>query len=208
MSSASAEWRRFRARASKTPYGAEDACLNASPKPLSLRIGPGKPRRLLYLTKESFLRVWSSTMPFPDDLAVFCQAGLPSRATCNLLAHHVKWAGRPIYFIGDLDPLDLTIFTALRSGGPELRSRPSAVPVRYLGINDRWLQLCRKNLRPTIKGLEAITIKMGATEREHFDVMQRVLPALDRLIGPECLAILQSGRKLELEGAGHPGLYR
>ncbi|HZN91064.1 MAG TPA: hypothetical protein VFB81_00095 [Myxococcales bacterium] len=58
------------------------------------------------------------------------------------------------------------------------------------------------------KGLDVITIKMGATEREHFAVVKRVLPALDRLIGPECLALLESGRKLELEGAGHPGLYR
>src|SRR5262249_29199823 len=102
------EWRRFRAWASGTSYGAEDACLDAPPRPLSLTVGTKKPKRLLYFTKESFFRVWSSEAPLPDDLAVFRQGGLPSRASCDLLAHLARYAGRPIFFVGDLDPLDLT----------------------------------------------------------------------------------------------------
>src|SRR5262245_21543351 len=105
-SAAAAEWHRFRARASRTSYGADDACLDAPPRPLSLRVGPGKPRRLLYLTKDSFFRVWAGATHLPDDLAVFCQGGFPSRAACDLLARHARWARRPIFFVGDLDPLD------------------------------------------------------------------------------------------------------
>ena len=119
--------------------------------------------------------MWSSVTQFPDDLAVFCRGGFPSpsRASFELLTHHARWARRPIFFVGDLDPLDLTIFAALLSGGADLRPSPGTVPIRYLG------------------------------EREHLVVVKRVLPTLDQLIGPECLALLESGRKLELEGAGH-----
>src|SRR5262249_26105692 len=84
----------------------------------------------------------------------------------------------------------------------------SAVPVRYLGIDDRWLRLCRQNLHPTARGLDSITIQMVTAEQEHFRVVKRILPDLDRLIGSECLALLESGRKLELEGAVHPALNR
>jgi hypothetical protein len=186
-------WRRFRARALRTAYGREDACLDLPPAPLSIRIGPKKPKRLLYVTKESFVHFTS----FPDDVAVFNQSRFPSPATCELLVQLSRWARKPIWFVGDLDPLDLTKFWSIRN----------LVPIRYLGIDDRWLQLCRKHLQIQ-PGLNAITIKMGDTEREHFEVVKQLLPSLDRLIGPGCLDLLESGRKLELEGAGSPGLYK
>jgi hypothetical protein len=49
---------------------------------------------------------------------------------------------------------------------------------------------------------------MDDTEREHFTVVTHLVPDLKRLIGPKCFALLQSGRKLELEGAGIPHHFR
>lgn len=204
MIRATSEWRRFLARALKTRYGALEG-LDAPPGPLWLQTGPGKPRRLLYITKDTFPRIWSNATTLPDDLAMFWQWGFPSRASCDLLVRHAQEVGRPIYFIGDLDPLDLTRFADLRSRG---------VPVRYLGIDDRWLRLCREHVRSFGKGPDAhrgmrgITIEMDDTEREHFTVVTRLVPDVKRLIGSECFAFLQSGWKLELEGASHPGHFR
>lgn len=200
MVRATSEYRRFLARALKTRYGELDA-LDAPPEPLWLQTGPDKPKRLLYIAKKSFQRIWSHATPLPGDLAVFWQSTFASRASCDLLVRYAREVGKPIFFVGDLDPIGLTQFADLRSRG---------VPVRYLGIDDRWLRLCREYVRPlgSTKGLNTISIPMDDTEREHFTMVTRLVPDLKRLIGPECFAFLQSGRKLELEGAGIPHHFR
>lgn len=200
MIRATSEWRRFLARAAKTRYG-DEILAAAKPGPLWLQTGPQKPKRLLYVAKGAFAQNWSNATELPDDLAMFWQWGFPSRVSCDLLIRYAREVGRPIYFISDLDPLGMTRFADLRSRG---------VPVRYLGIDDRWLRLCRQYVRPfgTLKGLDSISLPMDDTEREHFAVVTRLVPNVERLIGPECFAFLQSGRKLELEGAGIPRHFR
>jgi hypothetical protein len=200
MIRATSEYRRFLARALKTRYGVVDA-LDAPPGPLWLQTGPDKPKRLLYIAKSSFQRILSNATSLPDDLAIFWQSTFASRTSCNVLIRYAREVRKPIFFVGDLDPIGLTQFADLRSRG---------VPIRYLGIDDRWLRLCREYVRPlgTHKGLNSISIPMDDTEREHFTVVTHLVPDLKRLIGPKCFALLQSGRKLELEGAGIPHHFR
>ena len=188
-------WRRFRRKAALTSYGREDACLSLPCAPLTMELGAKRPTRLLYCTKASFLRLWRSFETLPDELAVFAQGGIPSRHYCQALRMLTESYGLPLLFVGDLDPLDLTIFAALQSGTPELKgSSSTAVPAQYLGIDDRWLALCRRHATMRRMSLDAISIKMEGIEREHFEVVKQVVPDLERIIGPESLELLESGR--------------
>lgn len=202
MIESNAEWRRFVARAENTRYG-RGIGLGARPHPLFLQAGPGKPRRLLYFTKP-FLpsNLWRfSFTDLPADLAMFWQSWFPSRQSCDFLIRYAREVGRPIFFVGDLDPIGLTRFADLRSRG---------VPVKYLGIDDRWLQLCRKHVRPlgSTKGEKSISTPLDEDGLEHLALVNRLLPDLEKLIGPESSAFLQSGRRLELEGASAPANFR
>lgn len=206
--SGTTEWRRFRPRAARTRYGRNDACLEAPARPLSFVLGAKRPKRLLYITKESFLRMWSAVGRLPDEVALCCQEGIPSWTYCEALKQHSEWLKLPLLFVGDLDPLDLTIFATLVCGNPELRPSPSTAPsVRYLGINDSWLKLCRTNLSRQHRELRTVTIEMRKAEREHYEVVKRIFPRLEQLVGAECFRLLESGQKLELEGAANPGIY-
>lgn len=202
MIQANAEWRRFVARAENTRYG-RGIGLGARPGPLWLQTGPGKPRRLLYFTKRSLPQnLWAyASMDLPGDLAMFWQSWFPSRQSCDLLIRCAREVGRPILFVGDLDPIGLTRFADLRSRG---------VPVEYLGIDDRWLQLCRKYVRPlgSTRGDKSISTPLDEDGLEHLALVTRLIPDLEQLIGPESFAFLQSGRRLELEGAAIPGHFR
>lgn len=171
-------------------------------------LGTKKPKQLLYITKGAFLRMWSAASHFPDDVAVCCQEGIPSRTYCKALKQHSEWLKLPLLFVGDLDPLDLTIFATLICGNPELRPSPSTAPsVGYLGINDPWLELCRSNLSRQHRELRTVTIEIRKAEQEHYEIVKRIFPRLERLVGAECFRLLESGQKLELEGAANPGIY-
>ncbi|HYV45914.1 MAG TPA: hypothetical protein VFA20_13690 [Myxococcaceae bacterium] len=200
MIEANLEWRRFIARAGKTHYR-DEIGIGARPGPLRLQIGPRKPRRLLYFTKRSLPEVWSGATELPGDLAIFWESWFSSRQSCDLLIRYTREVGRPFFFVGDLTPIGLTRFADLRSRG---------VPVRYLGIDDRWLQLCRQYWRPfgTLKSWHSIILQLDDTGLEHLALVNRLLPDLERLIGPECFALLQSGQSLQLEGAGLPHHFR
>jgi hypothetical protein len=199
----SAEWRRFVARAKNTRYGRSYG-LGACPHPLFLQAGPGKPRRLLYFTKRSLpSNLWHYIFTdLPGDLAMFWQSWFPSRHEGDFLIRYAREVRRPIFFVGDLNPIGLTRFADLRSRG---------VPVEYLGLGDRWFQLCLKYRRPfgTSKGLDSISsIRLDETGFEHLAMVNRLLPDLEKLVGPESFAFLQSGRTIELEGAAALSNYR
>ncbi len=80
----------------------------------------------------------------------------------------------PAFFIGDLDPMDLTVFAALRSGEPGFRTAGRMrLDVRYVGIDDAWLRLYRKSAR---KGLarDYGALVMPSIEKEHLCIVREL----------------------------------
>lgn len=164
--------------------------------PLHVYIGKSRPRFLLYCTKEGLLQRWVIDGVFPASGIALSRYGLPTPQYVDEIRLHVVKYQLPLMFVGDLDPLDLTIFSILRQN----------VTARYLGIDDRWLDLCEAHRRSG-DALESAQLTMGPLEREHWSIAQQLLPDVQRLVGPKCFALLESGKKLEIEGACNTGLY-
>jgi hypothetical protein len=158
--------------------------------------GRGQPRLLLYCTKEFLLRHWALDEAFPTTWIGVAKYGLPTPEYLEELRLHTTRYRIPLMFVGDLDPIDLTVFSVLRQN----------VPAHYLGIDDRWLALVDAH-RHRRKPVENLMMKMKDLEREHFSIARQLLPDLERLVGPRCLAFLESGAKLELEGACNPAFH-
>ncbi len=101
-------------------------------------------------------------------------------------------------FVGDLDPLDLLVYAAWRNGPSKLRGKAGiGMPVAYGGIRDSWATRLDRRLQ----------MEMGPFERELWPYVRRILPDVHELVGPKCFALLQAGRKIELEGATNPHIH-
>ncbi len=79
------QWTAFRRRACATEYGRDDPCLSAPSRAISFLFGSGRPRRLLYFTKDSFVRVWTDYQDIPENVAICYQRGLSSDNDCLFL---------------------------------------------------------------------------------------------------------------------------
>lgn len=195
---------RFRRMATRSRY--EESLEPAWWNPFSVYLGKSKPRRLLFFTKDILCRSW--WQPLPGDVVALVHYGIPTALHFQMVEGWLARMGGPIHFVGDLDPMDLTVFAALRAGDPLLRApRRRRLPVRYAGIDEGWLELCRRWMR---RGLarDTGTIAMPPLEREHLQLVRGLLPDIEALIGSRGVELLESGYKLELEGASNPALYR
>lgn len=198
-------WRAFQRRVERTRDGDYESLL-PFPFPLKIWMGDRPPTRLLYVTKELLAEGLWSLRAFPPDWLMITRYGIPTRESLDCVHHLASGFRLPVLFVGDLDPLDLTIFAILRSGDPGLSPKSRRrLDIRYGGINDAWLELATRYRKPSC---ELSTIVMSRSEREHSELLERLLPDLENLIGPRSRAILGSGRKVEMEVAYSPGLYR
>jgi hypothetical protein len=176
------------------------------PWPLEVYAAPKKASRCIFFTKSYLLRLWLRTDLFPQDTDALVSYGVPSIRVCDIAREQARSAGRPIQFVGDLDPLDLAAYAALAAGGTPLRRRRRSVPVEYAGIDDRWLDLCERHARrPPVA---TYTIRLSTREREQLSALQRAGLDLEATVGPRCAALLRAGSKLEIEGATNPAIYR
>jgi hypothetical protein len=204
----SPSWRRFLIRASKSPLADKYEPLWTEPSiPLQLYAPRKPPKALLLFTKPFLCKQWLEQGVFPEDLFILVRYGLPSAAYWKEIKDVTRRTRLPLCFVGDLDPLDLTAFVALRSGDPELR-RPDrrALEISYCGVDDSWLTLCERNLLPRWHGARPL-IRMSPLEQEHRDVIFGLAPWLLECVGPRSGALLRDGLKLELEGASNPAFY-
>jgi hypothetical protein len=122
---------------------------NASPwPPLEVLASPRQPRRSFFFTKSYLPHVLLRRELFPAATDALVHYGVPSARLCELLRSHAETTRLPLRFVGDLDPLDLTVYAALMTGGAPLRGRRRApVPVVYVGIDDEWLALCERHMQ-------------------------------------------------------------
>lgn len=117
----------------------------------------------------------------------------------------------PVAFVGDLDPHDLTMYWFLRAGGEAgASSREPAFDVQYLGVDSRWLALCRSHLLVRAGGPpgieDRVTITLGVFEKRLLAWLAARMD-LAALLGDDALGLLHGGRKLELKGATNPAFY-
>jgi hypothetical protein len=89
-----------------------------------------------------------------------------------------------------------------------LASDPGTLAVSYLGVSDAWLLRCEQDLtsRP-VGSFRRVCIPLEAAERDALAHLLGMSIDWVSVIGPSALSLLQSGVKLELEGASNPDLY-
>lgn len=172
---------------------------------LEIYHGEGYPRRLFLFTNDYLCREWL-LHGYRRNWSAFVRYGLtpPSYlATIQLQAEALRL---PLHFVGDLDPHDLTVFAALRCGDPYFRRTRGSLQVKYLGVDDWWLDHCMRHLG-SVASWEMLTPPMGQLEREHFELACELLPDMKQLIGPRCFELLSSGRTFPLPAASNPEFY-
>ena len=173
------------------------------PWPLEVYAAPAPAEHTLLFTKPFLLRLWLRAGRLPPRTDVLVHYGVPSARVCDLVRAQLP-PGRRALFVGDLDPLDLAVYVAFRRGGVG-PGRGRSVPVTYAGIDDRWLELCRRYARKP--GLGTL-IRLSGRERQQLRALERAGLDFEATGGIRCSALLRSGYKLETEGATNPHLYR
>jgi hypothetical protein len=208
------QWHEFARHAAKEDPAYDALAPGAWPPswpPATYHLSAPKPKRLLFFTKDFLLKQWLQAGPLPGGLAAVVRSGLATANYCAFLKREARTLGLPVLFIGDCDPYDLTVYLSLLRGGDDLaKNDASAVPVHFLGIDDRWLALCANAFSPPEGGSDDFKLVMGEmspVERRHLDALLKLAPEVERLVGPRCMQILAAGRKLELEGACSRSLY-
>jgi hypothetical protein len=200
-------WEQFAAEAERSSVPGFDPLVSGE-IPLTVYVPHRKalsPLPLLYFTKDYLVSKWLARENFAVPANVVVRQGVPSEQQCLMVRTIAKALGTRVAFVGDLDPLDLTIFAALRAGSSTLRRNTrTAAPVFYAGIDDGWLAACERH---ATRGKRSMLIGMSDAEREHLAVLERSRVSVSEVAGPRCARLLASGWKLELEGASNPALY-
>ncbi|MBI5478013.1 MAG: hypothetical protein HY906_04110 [Deltaproteobacteria bacterium] len=207
-------WREFARHAAKEDPTYDPVAPGVWPPswpPATYHLSTPAPKRLLYFTKDFLLKQWLQQGPLPAGLGAVVRYGMATPNYCAWVKREAKALRLPVLFVGDCDPYDLTVFLSLQRGSDELVKTPATtVPVQYLGIDDRWLAMCAAAFSPPEGGnpdFKLVMVEMTPLERRHLEVLLKVAPELERLVGPRCRQILLAGRKLELEGACSRSLY-
>lgn len=174
---------------------------------LEFFISPSRPiRALFFFTKKYLPQHWLESETFPKQVDAVVHYGMLSKRQCDLMRAHTDAVGVPLRFVGDLDPLDLTVFATLVDGGGPVGSRAARpMPVAYAGIEDSWLRLCEARLGG--RDLRMVYIRQDATERKLLRRLERSGINLEALVGPRSAALLREGFKVEVEGVSNPAIY-
>jgi hypothetical protein len=114
-------------------------------------------------------------------IQVIGRLGLPNEDDVRWLKHLV--GDREVLFLGDSDPADLLIFAWLRW----------QMPVKYGGVSDRLALALDVQIQDTP------AIPFADSEREAVSLLGEVCPDYRELVGPKCAALLDQGRKIEVE---------
>jgi hypothetical protein len=169
------------------------------------------PGRVIYLTKASWLDMCDGWSAFygrrrPPRLSLFTRPWIVPRVYAEVVRREMmRMRTKELAMVGDLDPLDLTALLSLQCGGVDTVGRTKALPIRWLGVRDEWLAACDGALGS--KGSGWTTIAMSVFEVEHWRRLEALGVSWESIIGPRSVALLRSGRKLELEGASNPAIY-
>ena len=142
--------------------------------------------RVLYSTKLNALLGHLSAVshPVPEQIAVVGRYGLPSPLDKEWMTR--LFADRAMFFLGDLDPVDLLVYSWLR--------RWIAPQLVLVGVSDELLD------RLDIALEDVPSMACSREEIDSLPFVNKTLSDLEELIGPKCLRLLNGGRKVETEG--------
>ncbi len=160
-------------------------------------------RKALLVTKRGWLDVGRTVdEQIPPDVAVLQRYGPLSESHKRLLEQVIDHLAAPLFFVGDLDPMDLTTYATLISGN---RDASKLSKTKYLGVGDEWIKLCEGDApgRP----LSVCCIELDTGERRALDRLQKLAIDWRKVVGKRSMKLLTSGMKLELEGASNPAIY-
>jgi len=157
-------------------------------------------RRIIYSPKCDWLLNLAGHS-IPNDITLLWRygpLGPRERAFVRGVTDHF---GASVYFVGDLDPLDLATYATLVA-------EPAVSSAVYLGISTSWLEACRaEHAKLANPAFERVCIRMDAAEREGWNSLREIEIDWQELVGASAVSLLDSGLKLELEGASNPALY-
>jgi hypothetical protein len=191
------EWRHFREWIERSRKREYESLIPEPFPPMQVYLGGGRPRRLLYFTKDFLCNHWMLRGQFPKHWIALVRYGVPTPSYLEEVRRRAEELSLPIFFVGDLDPLDLTVYLTLRHGNADLNPKSfHDIPVHYSGVSDRWLEM-RPFPNREIRG----SLGMERLECEHLNFLLSVRPDLRELVGARCFELLRAGFKLELEGA-------
>jgi hypothetical protein len=163
---------------------------------LHVVLSPRPAGRVLFVTKLQGL-LGLDLDEAVSHVTILTRYGVPSRGYIACLAR--AFSRGPIEFVGDLDPLDLTVFLSLAS-----RLRAFRKVVRYVGVDSQWIERCRRYA----KGSGSLPlIRMSGFEVAHWALLKATDVAWERIVGFQAFEVLNQGFKLELEGATNPNIY-
>lgn len=155
--------------------------------PLQTHLPTLTPNFFIYTSKPHNLSLGFRCPPSDIPFATIGTYGtLPTKSQLSQIQQLTQ--GRPLLFLGDLDPPDLLIYLALQQ-------HFGSSQIRHLGINDQLIAALAVeiHLRSHIQFSET-------EEALAFPVLENLAVDLPKLIGPKCTALLHAGYKLELEG--------
>jgi hypothetical protein len=158
------------------------------------------PRALLLTQKEPVFRRIAPELAKRSVAVCLVPYPTPGPKTFEAVGRWSRAFQAPPYWFGDLDPIGLMAFAVLRSEAGEPGRPPRRTRLSYIGIDDRWLQACRREVSSDTRALDSQLIPMGRHERQHFDFLAETVPDLRALVGERSYDVLASGRKLEVEG--------
>lgn len=192
------KWRSDRGRTYEPPNSGEQI-------PIRLWASRSPPARAVVFSKDTLLLRWiKQDIRLPRSWLTLERRGFPEGAFLKRFGEICAGARVPVIYVGDLDPLDLSSFLALRALDEDI-TKPQALSVLWGGISDRWLRLCRTHLREADRDLPMLP--MTPLEREHWQALLDSAPEIREAVGPASAALLDSGMKLEVEGASGAGFY-
>ena len=140
-------------------------------------------RTIIYTTKPHCLSRIISLSGFPQPIAMIGRYGLP--ATTDLAFFDDLAERASCVFVGDADPPDILVFAWLKEH----------IPIAWSGVNDEWL-LPRDKC-----DLAAISIPMSNAEKSTVPELSSFCPGFRDMLGECCSSLLDSGFKIEVEGA-------
>jgi hypothetical protein len=198
-------WRQFRRKWLADDGRSYEPPAAGSEVPLRLWADHSHPTHIVFFSKEVLLRRWlESGLWVPSRWLVLERMGFPEPAYLKRVADLYTSLRAPICFVGDLDPLDLSSFLAVRALHQDFITRRPALPVTWVGLSDPWLALCRRHLRPRAS---LPILDMKPLEQEHWKVLAQVAPEVRATIGPECAALLDRGKSLDVAGMSGIAAY-
>lgn len=138
---------------------------------------------ILYTTKYHALSRIRDRGQLPQPIATLGRPGLPIRDDLPFISG--SGDSQPRFFVGDADPPDLLAFSWIREH----------IPIVWHGVNDAFL------IRHNTRNLNWIPIPLADSERETIPYLSRFCPDYRDLLGEYCSSLLDSGLKIEVEGA-------